>query len=119
MNTGIQDGYNLAWKMTLVLNGKAHEKLLETYNEERLENAKNLTRSTDRMFQFLARSECFLTFLRTNVLPPMAKYILSLDSARNFIFTLISQIGINYRHSSLSQHADDENFTVKPGDRRP
>ena len=35
------------------------------------------------------------------------------------MFTLISQIGINYRHSSLSQHAGDENFTVKAGDRMP
>src|SRR3989442_7576134 len=119
MNTGIQDGYNLAWKVALVLEDKAHEKLLETYNKERLENAKNLTRSTDRMFQFLASSEWVLAFLRTNVLPSMAKYILSLESARDFMFTLISQIRIYYMHSSLSQHAGDENFTVKAGDRMP
>jgi 2-polyprenyl-6-methoxyphenol hydroxylase-like FAD-dependent oxidoreductase len=119
MNTGIQDGYNLAWKMALVLRGQASEKLLDTYNEERLENAKNLTRSTDRMFQFLAGSDWFLGFLRTNILPSVAKYMLSLDSVKNFIFPLISQIGINYRHSSLSQHAADENFTVKAGDRMP
>jgi len=25
MNTGIQDGYNLAWKLALVLNGKADD----------------------------------------------------------------------------------------------
>jgi 2-polyprenyl-6-methoxyphenol hydroxylase-like FAD-dependent oxidoreductase len=119
MNTGIQDGYNLAWKLALILQGKAPERLLETYNEERLENAKNLTQSTDRMFQFLAGSEWFLSFLRTNVLPSIAKYLLSLDSVKNFIFPLVSQIGINYRHSSLSQHAGDENFTVKAGDRMP
>ena len=119
MNTGIQDGYNLAWKLASVLQQKSHEQILETYNEERLENAKNLTQSTDRMFQFLASSEWFLAFLRTNVLPSIAKSLLSLDSARNFIFSLISQIGINYRHGSLSQHAGDENFTVKAGDRMP
>jgi 2-polyprenyl-6-methoxyphenol hydroxylase-like FAD-dependent oxidoreductase len=119
MNTGIQDGYNLAWKIALVLRGKAQEKLLESYNEERLENAKNLTQTTDRVFQFLASSEWFLAFLRTNVLPSIAKYALSLDSVRHFVFPLISQIGINYRHSSLSQHAGDENFTVKSGDRMP
>jgi 2-polyprenyl-6-methoxyphenol hydroxylase-like FAD-dependent oxidoreductase len=119
MNTGIQDGYNLAWKLAWVLRGHAPEKLLDTYNEERLENAKNLTQSTDRMFQFLAGSEWFLSFLRTNVLPSVAKYILSLDSVKNFIFPLVSQIGINYRHSSLSQHAGDENFNVKAGDRLP
>jgi 2-polyprenyl-6-methoxyphenol hydroxylase-like FAD-dependent oxidoreductase len=119
MNTGIQDGYNLAWKMALVLRDKAHEKLLESYNEERLENAKNLTQTTDRVFQFLASPEWFLGFLRTNVLPSIAKYVLSLDSVRHFVFPLISQIGINYRHSSVSQHAGDENFAVKAGDRMP
>src|SRR4029079_18169073 len=61
----------------------------------------------------------FLAFLRTNVLPSVAKYILGLDTVRKFIFPLISQIGINYRHSSLSQHAGDENFNVKAGDRMP
>jgi len=119
MNTGIQDGYNLAWKMALILKGKADEKLLETYNEERLENARHLLQTTDRMFQFGAGSEWFLAFLRTNVLPSVAKYILSFDAVKNFVFPLISQIGINYRHSSLSSHAGDENFKVKAGDRMP
>ena len=35
MNTGIQDAYNLAWKMALVLQGKASPKLLDTYDAER------------------------------------------------------------------------------------
>ncbi|MGA9769026.1 MAG: FAD-dependent monooxygenase [Blastocatellia bacterium] len=119
MNTGIQDGYNLAWKMALVLKGNGDEKLLDTYNEERLENAKHLLETTDRLFQFGAGSEWFLAFLRTNVLPSMAKYILGLDAVKNFVFPLISQIGINYRHSSLSRHAGDEDFKVKAGDRMP
>src|SRR6266496_262772 len=119
MNTGIQDGYNLAWKMALVVRGQADEKLLETYNEERLENAKHLLQTTDRMFQVAAGSEWFLSFLRTEVLPPLAKYILNFDPVRKSLFPLISQIGINYRHSSLSRHAGDENFKVKAGDRMP
>jgi 2-polyprenyl-6-methoxyphenol hydroxylase-like FAD-dependent oxidoreductase len=119
MNTGIQDAYNLAWKMALVLRGDANEKLLDTYNEERLENAKHLLETTDRMFQFGAGSEWFLAFLRTNVLPSVAKYILGFEPVKKFVFPLISQIGINYRHSSLSSHAGDENFKVKAGDRMP
>src|SRR5882672_947284 len=35
MNTGIQDAYNLAWKMALFLKGSAAERILDTYNEER------------------------------------------------------------------------------------
>jgi 2-polyprenyl-6-methoxyphenol hydroxylase-like FAD-dependent oxidoreductase len=119
MNTGIQDSYNLAWKLALVLRQAADEKLLNTYNEERLENARNLLRTTDRMFQFAAGEEWWLALLRTNVLPPLAKYILNLDSVRNFIFPLVSQTGINYRHSSLSRHSGDEEFRVKAGDRMP
>jgi len=119
MNTGIQDAYNLAWKIALVLRGAAGPNLLETYNEERLENAKNLLRTTDRMFQLAAGDEWWIALLRTNVLPPAANYLLSLESVRNSIFPLISQTGINYRHSSLSRHAGDEDFKVKAGDRMP
>ena len=39
MNTGIQDGYNLAWKLAQVLKANAGARLLDTYNEERLPNA--------------------------------------------------------------------------------
>jgi len=58
MNTGIQDGYNLAWKLALVLNGKADTMILETYNQERLENAKHLLQTTDRMFDIAGRTGC-------------------------------------------------------------
>lgn len=119
MNTGIQDGYNLAWKIALVLGGTAGPNLLDTYNEERLENAKNLLRTTDRMFQLAAGDAWWLAFIRTNVFPSVANYVLSFDAVRNFVFPLLSQIGINYRHSSLSRHAGDEDFTVKAGDRMP
>ncbi len=36
MNTGIQDAFNLGWKLGLVLAGHADAKLLDTYEEERL-----------------------------------------------------------------------------------
>jgi 3-(3-hydroxy-phenyl)propionate hydroxylase len=50
-NSGIQDTDNLAWKLALVLRGKAPERLLDTYSDERVhaadENILNSTRSTD------------------------------------------------------------------------
>ena len=119
MNTGIQDTYNLAWKMALVLRGKADERLLDTYNEERLENAKHLLHTTDRMFQLAAGSAWWLAFLRTHILPSVANSLLNLGAVKRFVFPLISQIGINYRHSPLSRHAGDEDFPVKAGDRMP
>lgn len=50
-NSGVQDAENLAWKLRLVLGGKAPSTLLDTYGSEREfaadENILNSTRSTD------------------------------------------------------------------------
>jgi hypothetical protein len=42
MNTGIQDAYNLGWKLGLVTAGLAGDGLLDTYEEERLPVASRL-----------------------------------------------------------------------------
>ena len=50
-NGGVQDAENLAWKLAMVLDGKASDTLLDTYASEREfaadENIRNSTRSTD------------------------------------------------------------------------
>ncbi|KUJ85325.1 FAD-dependent oxidoreductase [Ruegeria marisrubri] len=50
-NSGLQDTDNLCWKLKLVLDGKAPESLLDSYDYERIhgadENILNSTRSTD------------------------------------------------------------------------
>lgn len=119
MNTGIQDAYNLAWKLAMVLKHSARQDLLETYNEERLPNAKRLTETTDRMFNLAAGNDWFVSLIRNTVFPPMAKYILAIEAVRKRFFILISQIGISYRDNSLSSHEGDESFHVKAGDRFP
>ncbi len=119
MNTGIQDAYNLAWKLALVLKGAASERILETYNEERLPNAKRLLRTTDRMFNLAAGTDWLVNLIRTTIFPPMAKFILSIDAVKKKFFPLISQIGISYRDSSLSLHEGDREFEIKAGDRLP
>ena len=119
MNTGIQDAYNLAWKLAMVLKHSAYEKLLDTYNEERLPNAKVLTATTDRMFNLAAGNDWFVNLIRTTVFPPMAKFILSIDSIRKPFFIRISQIGITYHDYSLSSDEDGGDFEVESGERMP
>jgi 3-(3-hydroxy-phenyl)propionate hydroxylase len=50
-NSGMQDADNLGWKLGLVIRGKAPERLIDSYSEERVygadENILNSTRSTD------------------------------------------------------------------------
>lgn len=117
MNTGIQDGYNLAWKLAMACKDKAGAKLLDTYNEERLPNAERLLKTTDRLFEFGASDEWFVSYFRTHIFPHILGFALSLDIVKKAIFPLVSQIGISYRDSSLSR--DDAGFAVKAGDRMP
>lgn len=117
MNTGIQDAYNLAWKLAFVVNGKASTDILESYNLERLENAENLLRTTDRFFNLVASPEPVLSYIRTHVFPYIAGTAFSLDAVKKFIFPRVSQIGINYRNSPLS--AAGGSFKIKSGDRFP
>ncbi len=62
-NSGIQDADNLAWKLKLVMDGKAPATLLDTYSEERVfaadENLMNSTRSTDFITPKSAVSKTF------------------------------------------------------------
>ena len=113
MNTGIQDGYNLAWKLALVLRGKASLEILTTYNEERLPNAENLMKTTDRFFDLVASPDVFLSFARIYIFPYIANLAFRMNMVKRFVFPRISQIAINYRKGSLS--ANDGNFGVKGG----
>lgn len=41
-NTCVQDGFNLAWKLALVIKGVAHPRLLDSFNDERQPVAKQI-----------------------------------------------------------------------------
>jgi 2-polyprenyl-6-methoxyphenol hydroxylase-like FAD-dependent oxidoreductase len=117
MNTGIQDGYNLAWKLAWVLRGDASIELLNTYNEERLPNAEQLTKTTDRFFGLVADPEPVLAFTRLYIFPYIAQFLFSLDVVKRFLFPRISQIQINYEDYTLSKQVGS--FKVNAGDRMP
>ena len=50
-NTSIQDSFNLAWKLALVLNGKANPALLETYHTERTPIAKQIVNRANKSIE--------------------------------------------------------------------
>lgn len=99
--------------------GVADKRILDTYNEERLPNAERLTETTDRMFDLASGTDWLFGLIRTTIFPPLARYILAFDVVKERFFTMISQIGINYRDSSLSAHDGDGVFAIKAGDRLP
>jgi 2-polyprenyl-6-methoxyphenol hydroxylase-like FAD-dependent oxidoreductase len=117
MNTGIQDAYNLAWKLAFVIGGKADESLLETYSEERRANAINLLNTTDSLFDVFAGRGTLTNFFRHNILPIILRLVTSVSFLNKRIFPTLSQIGIKYPDSSLTLKSTIGN--VAAGDRMP
>jgi hypothetical protein len=103
MNTGLQDAYNLAWKLAAVVQGKAGTALLDSYEAERLPVAKRLLQTTDRAFQLVVSDNWLAGLFRTRIMARLAARAMTIARVRNLAFRTISQIGIAYRASALSE----------------
>ena len=120
MNTGLQDAYNLAWKLALVVRGRAGAALLDTYEAERMPVARRLLRTTDRAFSLVVSDSWTGRILRTRVLAKMAALALRFRALRRLAFRTVSQIGIHYRASPLAGRAPGlPRRSPQPGDRFP
>jgi 2-polyprenyl-6-methoxyphenol hydroxylase-like FAD-dependent oxidoreductase len=116
MNTGIGDAINLAWKLAAVLAGRAPDKLLDSYEAERIGFARRLVATTDRVFSFVTAEGRMADILRTRVAPVLIPKITQFEIAREYLFRTVSQITLNYRRGPLSRGAAGH---VHGGDRLP
>ncbi|CAA7261872.1 unnamed protein product [Cyclocybe aegerita] len=80
MNTGIQDSFNLGWKLALVLKGLAPPSLLDTYNDERHPVVAEMLNITTGMLNKMVVASADVGWRRTGH---------------------INQLGVNYRWSSI------------------
>jgi 2-polyprenyl-6-methoxyphenol hydroxylase-like FAD-dependent oxidoreductase len=120
MNTGLQDAYNLGWKLALVVEGRADPALLDTYEEERIPVAHRLLQTTDRAFQLLVADNWFASLMRIRILAKIAARAMAFERARKVAFLTLSQTGISYLKSGLSQSASPlPGAAPKAGDRFP
>jgi 2-polyprenyl-6-methoxyphenol hydroxylase-like FAD-dependent oxidoreductase len=103
MNTGLQDAYNLAWKLALAITGRSGEALLDSYEAERLPIAERLLGTTDRAFSFIVSSQWLAGSFRVRVLGRALAFAMGRDRMRKFVFRALSQIGISYPSSILSE----------------
>ena len=122
MNTGIQEAYNLAWKLALVRGGHAGPALLDSYQEERHPVAASVLRGTNFLTRLVLMHNPILRAARNLALP----FIMSRTSVQQQARDMISEIGINYRRSPIVGEswfpADMErDFSAGPtaGDRAP
>jgi 2-polyprenyl-6-methoxyphenol hydroxylase-like FAD-dependent oxidoreductase len=100
MNTGIQDAYNLGWKLALATTGRAGPALLDTYEEERLPVAAwTLDVTNEALYRAIEAVKEPGTGIESAAPPPM---------------------GTGYRWSSLAAPATTgDRDVLRPGDRAP
>ncbi len=116
MNTGIGDAVNLAWKLAAVRAGAAVDGLLDTYEAERIGFARRLVATTDRAFTLVTKQGPIARRVRTRLVPLVAPLLFRPASVRRLLFRTVSQIGLAYRESPLSEGAAGP---VRGGDRLP
>jgi 2-polyprenyl-6-methoxyphenol hydroxylase-like FAD-dependent oxidoreductase len=102
MNSGIQDAYNLGWKLGLVLAGNATPGLLGSYEEERLPIASWLLDITSQRLDV--------------VLDAIKKEGGGLDAVAT---PELTQLMLRYPWSRLSRQATSRPIGPRPGDRAP
>ncbi len=115
MNTGIQDAFNLAWKLALVLKKKANMDLLDTYQEERHHVGKILLRGTE--------IASFMATLRNPIAITLRNFVMSCFSrfkiVRKRLMTMVSQTGIKYPKSFITIEKSPFYTGPKAGMRAP
>jgi hypothetical protein len=102
MNTGVQDAYNLGWKLAQVLHG-APDTLLDTYQAERLPVVEGVLATTSTRHREYRRD--------------FSQAVKTLLSGKE-TFADPSQLSITYRGSSLARDLDGTT-SIRAGDRAP
>jgi 2-polyprenyl-6-methoxyphenol hydroxylase-like FAD-dependent oxidoreductase len=97
LNTGVQDAYNLGWKLALVLRGRAGDRLLNTYEEERAPVARAVLDGSDLGHSVVFSSHPVARLLRERVLIPL----LRLDPVRRAVLDRADELDVGYPDSSL------------------
>jgi 3-(3-hydroxy-phenyl)propionate hydroxylase len=96
-NTGVADADNLAWKLAAVLRGRASPKLLDSYNEERLDAAQQNVLVTNRTARFLRPADGMERSFRHAAISLAKQY----PFARSLINTGRMAVANTYTRSSI------------------
>ncbi|MGV0741825.1 FAD-dependent monooxygenase [Mycolicibacterium sp. XJ870] len=111
MNTGIQDAFNLGWKLAAVVHGQARPDLLDSYAAERSPVAQRLVKGTRRATR--------MTLLRSPVAAAarrhLAPHITARAGVQRILTRALTQLDVSYRDGAGG--TNDTRLAV--GDRFP
>jgi 2-polyprenyl-6-methoxyphenol hydroxylase-like FAD-dependent oxidoreductase len=116
MNTGMQDAFNLAWKLALVIKGQSPEEpLLSSYSTERSAIARLLLEATGKVTSIAVLKGEVSQAIRNHVMA----LIFGLHAVREEMPKILSELAVEYRHSPLNRQSGAVRHGPAPGERAP
>ena len=113
MNTGMQDAFNLAWRLSMVAREVAHDELLDGYSVERSAVADMVLRNAGAMTRMTGIRNGMLQRLRNAVIRVVGRRA----AFRRRMVEQLSELDVAYRKSPLTTRTPDQAPGVAPGDR--
>jgi hypothetical protein len=112
MNTGMQDAFNLAWKLALAIHGTCGEALLDTYSPERSGVGDEVLKNTSRLTAIGTLHNPVAEELRNLV----GRIALGFAPVRHAVVDQMSQVSVGYPESPMNGPAHGS-FHPAPGQR--
>ncbi len=112
MNTGMQDAFNLSWKLAMVCRGTGAEKLLDSYNVERSAVGDQVLKAAGMLTEVATLRNPVGRGVRNAV----GHFLLGLASVRRRMTDTMTEVSIGYKDSPLNGPAG-HGFEPGPGER--
>ena len=106
MNTGLQDVWNLAWKLALAVRGHGNEELLDSYTAERRPVIKSVIETTHRLTRVMGTPSKLAQALRDTIIPVVSR----LTAFQHRFIQNLSELGIAYGGSPIVAGAGKRYF---------
>jgi 2-polyprenyl-6-methoxyphenol hydroxylase-like FAD-dependent oxidoreductase len=113
MNTGMQDAFNLAWKLASVINGSCGEKLLDSYSPERSKIGDEVLKTAGRLTAVATLKNPVVHRVRNLA----GHVLLGLSPVRHALADKMTEVAIGYPGSPLNGPALSKGEVPKPGER--
>jgi hypothetical protein len=97
MNTGLQDVWNLAWKLDLAVRGHGNEELLDSYTAERRPVIKNVIETTHFLTKAMGTPNKLAQVLRNTFIPMVSR----LAPFQHAFVQRLSELGVAYGGSPI------------------
>jgi 2-polyprenyl-6-methoxyphenol hydroxylase-like FAD-dependent oxidoreductase len=116
MNTGMQDAFNLAWKLALVSRGLGEEEtLLGSYSSERSPIADDVLEGAGRITEIALMRGDFKQSIRNRI----ASFVFGLSPVKRKIADVLTELSIGYPKSPLNGGGEYSGGGPKEGERAP